>query len=136
MSLTSIFSIIGFILMIYDYLILGRIFLGLANGFFGNYYLRSLEEYSIDNVFFFTMIKRFMLRIIPFRILLIVPTVYVIDGQYIYYTYYGGIFFALLALFNIFKRIKHDTPKHALFMGNEKVAQRAVSYLVDADERI
>jgi len=80
MSLTSIFSIIGFILMIYDYLILGRIFLGLANGFFGNYYLRSLEEYSIDNVFFFTMIKRFMLRIIPFRILLIVPTVYVIDG--------------------------------------------------------
>ncbi len=80
------------------------------------------------------MIKRFMLRIIPFRLILIIPLLFSQSATYLYYTYYIGIIFAVITLYYVLRYIKHDTPKNALFMGNEKVAMMSISYMTDGNE--
>ena len=51
MLVTSISAGIGLVLMIpkyYGFLLVGRFFLGLSQGFFNNYYVKMLEEFTTD----------------------------------------------------------------------------------------
>jgi len=51
MLVTSISAGIGLVLMIpqyYGFLLVGRCFLGLSQGFFNNYYVKMLEEFTTD----------------------------------------------------------------------------------------
>jgi hypothetical protein len=51
MLVTSISAGIGLVLMIpqyYGFLLVGRCFLGISQGFFNNYYVKMLEEFTTD----------------------------------------------------------------------------------------
>ena len=70
MLVTSISAAIGLIIMTacirnenddsnFIFLVIGRIFLGISQGFFDNYFVRMLEEFTMDNKVYSILITRF-----------------------------------------------------------------------------
>jgi predicted MFS family arabinose efflux permease len=68
MRTTSLSAAIGLVILTLDIsesfylLLLARIFLGLSQGFFDNYYLRMIEEFTPDNKTFCKVVAQFFFK--------------------------------------------------------------------------
>ena len=75
-----------------------------------------------------------MLKIAVLRAILITFCVFVFNPWSLAFSYYVGIIFAVLALIIIFSVIRHDSPKHAIFMGNEEEIKKSIAYILESQE--
>ena len=71
-----------------------------------------------------------MIKIAVLRAILITICIFVFSDWSLAFSYYVGIICAVLALFVIFTVIMHDSPKHAIFMGNEDLIKKSISYIL------
>jgi predicted MFS family arabinose efflux permease len=68
MRITSGTAAVGLVILTMDsnksyfLLVLARIFLGLSQGFFDNYYLRMIEEFTPDNKTFCKVVTQFFFK--------------------------------------------------------------------------